>query len=39
MTDKELQQIGITRTEWNSMLDKEIQYIEEWSKTVSRNEL
>lgn len=39
MTEKELLQIGITRAEWNAMLDKEIQYIEDWAKTVNRNEL
>lgn len=39
MTEKELKEIGITRTEWNAMLDKEIQYIEDWAKTVTRNEL
>ena len=39
MTEKELKEIGITRTEWNAMLNQEIQYIENWIKTVNRNEL
>ena len=39
MTEKELQEIGITQTEWNDMLNQEIQYIENWIKTVNRNEL
>lgn len=35
MTDKELQEMGLTRTEWNSMLEDENQYIQDWSKTVT----
>lgn len=39
MTEKELKEIGITRTIWNVMLDQEIRYIEDWANTVNRDEL
>jgi hypothetical protein len=39
MTDKELQEMGFTREEWNQMIEEETQYIEDWAKTINPNNL
>ena len=39
MTDEELKQMGFTREEWNSMLEEENQYIEDWARTINPNDL
>jgi hypothetical protein len=39
MSDKELQEMGFTREEWNKMLEEENQYIEDWAKTINPNDL
>ncbi len=34
MTDEELKEIGMTREEWNKMMEEEAQYIEDWANNV-----
>ena len=38
MTDKELQEMGFTRDEWNQMIE-ETQYIEDWAKTIDKSKI
>ena len=39
MTDKELQEMGFTREEWNQMIEEETQYIEDWASNINPNNL
>ena len=39
MTDKELQEMGFTRDEWNRMIEEETQYIEDWASNINPNNL
>jgi len=39
MDDKELEEIGMTREEWDKCLEEEEQYILEWSKLISSNDI
>jgi len=34
MTDEELKEIGMTREEWDRMMEEEAQYIEDWANNV-----
>ena len=34
MTDEELKEIGMTREEWDKMMEEEVQYIEDWANNV-----
>lgn len=34
MTDEELKEIGMTREEWDRMMEEEVQYIEDWANNV-----
>jgi hypothetical protein len=34
MTDAELKEIGMTREEWDKMMEEEAQYIEDWANNV-----
>jgi hypothetical protein len=34
MTDEELKEIGMTREEWDKMMEEEAQYIEDWANNV-----
>ena len=34
MTDEELKEIGMTREEWDKMMEEEAQYIEVWANNV-----
>lgn len=39
MTNSELQQMGLTREQWNEMLEEEEMYTQNWSQTVDKNKL
>ena len=39
MDDKELEEIGMTREEWDKCLEEEEQYILEWSKLISSKDI
>lgn len=34
MTDEELKEIGMTREEWDKMMEEEAQYIEDWANNI-----
>ena len=39
MTDAELEQIGMTREQWNKNIAKDIEYTQRWSKTINSNDI
>jgi hypothetical protein len=39
MTDIELEQMGFTREEWDKLVADEIEYIDNWSKTIDKSKI
>lgn len=39
MTDTELKEIGISRVDWDRMIEEEIRYVENWASKIDPSKL